>query len=213
MGREAAVREVGPETSQVTRLEKALVRLVADLKAGGFGWALVGGFAVTLRSEPRTTRDIDVVLTVAGEPEASAAALHLRLRGYRDHPDGAVIEHKDGRLATVRLISPLVDGRNGAAVDLLIASSGVEREVVAGADLLEVTPGVMIPVAKIGHLLALKVLAGRPKDLIDIQSLLQDIDPGELQLARETLVLIEQRNFHRGKNLLAEFENIIKSLS
>jgi hypothetical protein len=197
----------------VTRLEKALVRLVKDLQAGGFLWALVGGFAVTLRSEPRSTRDIDVVLAVAGEQEASAAVLYLRVRGYRDHPDGGVIEHKDGQLATVRLISPPLDGRDGAAVDILIASSGVEREVVEGSDLLEVLPGVIMPVARAGHLLALKVLAGRPKDVVDIQSLLRDLDPAELHLARETLGLIQMRGFHRDKDLLLELEKFIGSLS
>jgi hypothetical protein len=197
----------------VTRLEQALVRLVSDLQAGKFRWALVGGFAVTLRSEPRSTRDIDVALAVAGEQEASAAALHLRLRGYRDHPEGAVIEHKDGRLATVRFISPPVQGGSGSAIDLLITSSGVEQEVVAGADLLEVLPQLWIPVARSGHLLALKVLAGRPKDLIDIHSLLRDIDLAELRLAWDTLALIEQRGFHRDKKLAVEFEKIIGSSS
>jgi hypothetical protein len=197
----------------VTRLEKALVRLVADLQAGGFRWALVGGIAVTLRSEPRSTRDIDIALAVSGEREASAAALHLRLRGYRDHPEGGVIEHKDGRLATVRLVSPPMKRGGGSAVDLLITSSGVEQEVVAAADLLEVLPRVVVPVARTGHLIALKVLAGRPKDLIDIQSLLRDIDPAELQSAQDTLALIQQRGFHREKYLLAELERIIESFS
>ena len=193
----------------MTRLEKALIRLAEDLRAGGFRWALVGGFAVTVRSEPRSTRDIDVALAVAGEREASAAALHLRLRGYRDHPEGAVIEHKDGRLATVRLISPPVEGESGSAVDLLIASSGVEEEVVTAADLLEVLPGVMLPVAKTGHLLALKILAGRLKDQLDIESLLREIHPSELQRARETLTLIEQRGFDRDKDLFFELDRFL----
>jgi hypothetical protein len=66
--------------------------LDTDLQAGGFGYALVGGFAVTLRAEPRTTRDLDVVLVVSGDREAERAALVLRMRGYTDHPKGAAIE-------------------------------------------------------------------------------------------------------------------------
>jgi len=116
-------------------------------------------------------------------------------------------------LATVRFISPPVQGGSGSAIDLLITSSGVEQEVVAGADLLEILPQVWIPVARSGHLLALKVLAGRPKDLIDIHSLLREIDPAEFQLAWDTLALIEQRGFHRDKQLAVEFEKIIRSSS
>jgi len=194
----------------VTRLQKALTRLAADLNSGGLKWALVGGFAVTLRTEPRTTRDIDVVLAISGEREAEAAALHLRLRGYRDHPKGGVIEWPDGRIATIRLVSPPFDDEDaGTEVDLLIASSGVETEVVAAADVLEFLPQVTTPVARAGHLLALKVLASRPKDLEDVRSLLREMDWEELQLARETLALIMQRGFHRDRELIGELEELV----
>lgn len=65
------------------------------------------------------------------------------------------------RLSGVRL------ERRGSdvVVDLLFASSGIENEVVASADLLEVLPGLTVPVATTAHLIALKVLAGRSQDL------------------------------------------------
>jgi len=53
-------------------------------------------------------------------------------------------------------------------VDLLFASSGIENEVVASADRLEVLPQLMVPVATTAHLIALKVLAGRNQDLTDL---------------------------------------------
>jgi len=193
----------------VIRLQEALIRLDVDLRAAGLRWALVGGFAVSLRAEPRTTRDLDVVLAVSGDREAEKAALSLRLRGYRDHPTGATIDGEDGRLSTIRLISPLenVDDA-GIPVDLLVASSGVETEIVTAADLVDVGTRLFVPVARSGHLLALKVLAGRVKDQVDAQALLRDITPAELQLARETLELIETRGFQRGKNLLEELARI-----
>ncbi|HEX3553234.1 MAG TPA: nucleotidyl transferase AbiEii/AbiGii toxin family protein [Thermoanaerobaculia bacterium] len=187
------------------------MRLAADLQAGGLKWALVGGFAVTLRAEPRTTRDIDVVLALAGEREAEAAALHLRLRGYRDHPEGGLIEWPDGRIATIRLVSPPVDDEAGTAVDLLITSSGVETEVVAAAEVLEILPRFTIPVARAGHLLALKVLANRPKDHEDARSLLREMDLEEVQMARETLVLIAERGFNRDRELLIELARLVDS--
>ncbi|HSK78318.1 MAG TPA: nucleotidyl transferase AbiEii/AbiGii toxin family protein [Thermoanaerobaculia bacterium] len=186
-----------------------MIRLDVDLRATGLQWALVGGFAVSLRVEPRTTRDLDVVLAVSGDREAERAALSLRLRGYRDHPAGAAIEAQDGQLSTIRLISPLEDVNDaGIPVDLLVASSGVETEIVAAANLVDIGARLFIPVARSGHLLALKVLAGRVKDQTDAQALLRDMTPAELQLARETLDLIEKRGFHRGKNLLEELARI-----
>jgi hypothetical protein len=192
-------------------VQRVLIRLVADLRALELNWALVGGFAVAVHGEPRTTRDVDIVLALAGEAEAEAAVLGLRLRGYRDHPEGAVLEQPDGRLATVRLVSP-TEGESGIVVDLLFASSGLEPEIVATAKALEILPGIMVPVVGAGYLLAMKVLAGRPKDIEDIRGILEYIEPGELQLAREALDVITARGFHRGKNLQEELAQFLASM-
>lgn len=45
-------------------IEAALRRTVIDLGRLGRGWALVGGFAVAARAEPRFTRDVDVPVAV-----------------------------------------------------------------------------------------------------------------------------------------------------
>lgn len=63
--------------------------------------------------------------------------------------------------------------------------------------------------AKAGHLIALKVLAGRDKDRADLRLLLAHAGPLDLQLARESLVLIDRRGYHRGKDLLADFAEIL----
>ncbi len=51
-------------------------------------------------------------------------------------------------------------------------SKGVENEIVDSAEQLEVLPGVVVRVARIGHLLALKILAGRLQDRADSATLL-----------------------------------------
>jgi len=202
--------------SLVTRLQKALIRLDADLRAVGARWALVGGFAVILRAESRSTRDLDVVLAVSGEREAENIVRSLRLRGYRDHPKGGMIEGKDGRLATVRLVSPsLEEDGTGSEVDLLIACTGVEAEVVAAATPIELLPGVVIPVARAGHLVALKVLAGRLKDVEHLQVLIRGMGTDDLRIARETVDLIERRGFNDKpeRDLLVELGKLLEESS
>ena len=97
--------------------------------------------------------------------------------------------------------------RGGAVVDLLFASSGIEPEIVAAADAIEAVPSFAVPVARIGHLIALKVLARddrtRPYDRVDLAALLTRADVSALAEARESLTLIMQRGFHRGRDLLA----------
>lgn len=177
------------------RLQQALIRLNADLRALDLRWALVGGLAISVHAEPRTTRDVDVVVAVSGDPEAEQVVTALRTRGYRDYPEGADLERRDmRRLAGYRFLAPGGD-EQGLLVDVLFAFSGVEPEIVAAAQVLEVFPGVAVPVVRPGHLLALKILAGRPRDREDARALLQRLDAGELQRTRETLDLIGRRGF------------------
>jgi hypothetical protein len=200
------------------RLARALVRLESDLTDLGLQWAAVGGLAIAARAEPRTTRDLDIAIAVAGDREAEKIVLALRGRGYRENPTGAVMEQKDvARLATVRLLVPEKgedqEEEGGLIVDLLFASSGVEPEIVSAAEMMIVMQDVAVPVVTSGHLFALKVLAGRPKDLQDCQFLWRRMRPEDFQEARETLDLIAARGFHRGKDLNAEFARILELAS
>src|SRR5262249_41798736 len=109
-----------------------------------------------------------------------------------------------GRLATVRLALAAQDVR-GAVVDLLFASSGIEPEVVLAAEAIEVVPGLSVPVARLSHLIALKVLARddrtRPQDRVDLAALLTRADPAALGEARESLALVTRRGYERGRDL------------
>jgi Nucleotidyl transferase AbiEii toxin, Type IV TA system len=67
----------------VIDLEAAFLRLDADLRALRLQWALVGGFAVSLRSEPRTTRDIDLAIVVTGDQEQGLVVSLPKSRPWR----------------------------------------------------------------------------------------------------------------------------------
>ncbi|MBW8878100.1 MAG: nucleotidyl transferase AbiEii/AbiGii toxin family protein [Acidobacteria bacterium] len=194
----------------VIRLARALLRLESDLKALRLRWAAIGGLAVAARAEPRTTRDLDVAIAVAGDREAEGIVRALRSRGYYEVPKQAVMEQTDvGRLATVRLLVP-GEENDGLVVDLMFASSGVEPEIVRASEIMQVMPKVAVPVVRTGHLYALKILAGRPKDQEDCQALRRRMRPEDFEEARATLELIAQRGFHRGKDLKREFERSLE---
>jgi hypothetical protein len=69
------------------------------------------------------------------------------------------------------------------------------------ADLLEVLPDVFMPVASIGHLIALKALAGRHQDLTDLGYLISAASDADLDEARASAAMIEERGFNRGQRL------------
>lgn len=176
------------------------------LSSVGARFALVGGLAVSVRTEPRFTRDIDLAVAVADDDEAESL-IHTLPSRYRVL---TTVEHEAlDRLATVRLGTSGSGGE--AVVDLLFASSGIEAEVVAAATNLEVFPGVSLPVARLGHLAALKLLAradDRPQDDIDLRALMTIASPDEIALASEAIRLILDRGANRERDLLKEWARV-----
>ena len=193
----------------MTSLEAALRRIGADLTQARASFALVGGLAVSVRTEPRFTRDADLAVALASDAEAEALIHELRARDYGIE---AIVEQEAvGRLATVRLTSS--SEPQAPVIDLLFASSGIEAEVVADAEPIELLPNLTMGVARTGHLIALKVLSrddfGRPQDLVDLRALLRVASPAELGRARDSLALIAARGYHRGRELMSEMNTLL----
>jgi predicted nucleotidyltransferase len=186
----------------MSRLEAAALQIAQNLDALGRRGAVIGGVAVSARCEPRFTRDLDLAIAAADDADAEGVIFALQAAGYRIH---TVLENTaQHRLATVRLES-LDQDSLGIVVDLLFASSGIEAEIVSEAEPLEVFSGITLPVARVGHLLVLKLLARddrrRPQDRIDIRSLLTVATPEEITRAKEAAKLIQERGFSRGRDL------------
>lgn len=193
----------------MTPLRDALASIAPTLRKLDAKFALVGGLAVSVRTEPRFTRDIDLAVAVPGDKEAEALVHSLLAAGYL--PVAHLEQEATGRLATVRLQA---GGAAGTVVDLLFASSGIEPEIVDAAESLEVLPGVRLPVAKLSHLLALKLLArddrSRPQDRADALTLLAAAQARDLDETRRALALIERRGYARGRDLADELKRLIK---
>jgi hypothetical protein len=193
----------------VNVVEAALRRIAADL--GQQPWALVGGFAVSARAEPRFTRDVDVAVMVPDDRAAEGLVRSMLMNGYQLV---ASVEHDAAnRLATARLAAR-VAGPDEVVVDLLFASSGIEPEIVAAAEPIEIIPGLVVPVARTGHLVAVKILARddetRPQDIADIRALLAVATDDDIELARTSVDLITERGFHRDRDLQAALEQLVR---
>lgn len=188
-------------------LFQALAKLNVDLLQLRVRWVLLGGIAVSLLAEPRTTRDIDLGVAVADDREAERIIGDLMARQYEV---GWFLERKEpARMSVARLEMKSEHGHR-LDVDFIFAVSGIEHEIVAAAEPLEVLPGITLPVITKGHLLALKTLAGRDKDRADIQSLLRVASAADLMEARGALDLIERRGFYKDRDLQNELEEHIR---
>jgi hypothetical protein len=123
----------------------------------------------------------------------------------------ASLEQDDtGRLATVRLASPL--SGDEVVVDLLFASSGIEPEIAKAAETMEAVPGLRLPIATVGHLIALKLLARddqeRPQDQADLRELKAVATAVDYQDALVAVGLISARGFDRGRDLTSALRQL-----
>jgi predicted nucleotidyltransferase len=167
---------------------------------------LVGGLAVSIRVEPRFTRDIDLAVAVADDAAAEVLVGDLVAAGFTLKV--SLEQQALGRLAAVRVVPP---GQHdaGIVVDLLFTSSGIEPEICRDAERLEIAPGLIVPVAQAGHLVAMKILAlapDRPQDAIDLRGLVAQLTTEERGRAIDAVARIESLGANRGKALGRELE-------
>jgi len=197
--------------SAPTRLFGALRRTATVLREFRRPFALVGGLAVSIRVEARFTRDIDLAVAVADDAAAEQLVAALVARGFVLLL--SLEQRAIGRLATVRL-SPPGEPAEGVVIDLLFASTGIEADICAAADSMEVADGVVIPVATAGHLLVMKLLsrsADRPQDEIDVRGLLGALTAEDRRRATAGARQIERVGANRGKSLVADLATLLRS--
>ena len=195
--------------TEASKLERALVGIVRALEARGKRFALVGGLAVSVRSEVRFTRDVELAVAVVDDAEAEALIRDLMSDGYRAV---ATVEHEvQRRLSSVRLVGP-----EGLKIDLLFASSGLEQEIIGRATAVTMSDAGLIPVARSEELLAMKVLsmtATRLQDRLDAQRLVQMSPELDVKDVRENLERITARGFHREQRPQEKLDALLAEIS
>lgn len=85
----------------MTDFESSVRTTTDHLAALGVDHALVGGLAVSVRCEPRFTRDVDLVAAVASDDVAESIVRALVGQGYEVQATSE--QEAVGRLATVRV--------------------------------------------------------------------------------------------------------------
>ena len=193
-----------------TTFDERFHHILEALREQEVQYALVGGLAVTHYTTPRFTKDVDFALALAGT-EQSRLLRNLRTDGYRE---GQTLESlvRD-ELIGVRLFAPGSDSQE-PNVDLLFAACGAEKEIVEGARVATVLDQ-SVHVAQLGDLVAMKVLSeneNRHLDRADIDGLLGVADKADIVRARNTIGLISERGYARGKDLGAALEAYLRRL-
>ena len=143
--------------------EEILSRIARELDSGDLPYMIIGGQAVLLYGEPRLTRDIDIMLGVGieGVPRVEKAIGNLNLRMLVEDPDAFVRK---------TFVLPAQDEASGIRIDFVFSFSDYEKQAIARAAGAEMR-GVPVRFATLEDVIVHKVVAGRPRDLDDVKSI------------------------------------------
>jgi predicted nucleotidyltransferase len=138
---------------------ETLLALASALDGLGVSWYLFGAQAALARGSHRLTEDIDVTVMLgdlsAEAIQASVAAAGFALR----------VADIDDFVTTTRVL-PFVHETTRMPVDIVLGGPGLEELFLQESERLLVGD-VSVPVPSVEHLIVMKLLAGRPNDLID----------------------------------------------
>jgi hypothetical protein len=181
----------------IVELLAELHRLFARL---GVRWFLFGAQAAILHGVARLSADVDVTVDLGDRP-TRALAEALAAAGFELR-----VTDVDGFVEQTRVL-PVVHRASRIPVDLVLAGPGLEEQFFAGAEHRRIGE-VDVPIASAEDLVAMKILAGRPRDLDDVAAIVtarrRDLD---LNRVRGTLRLLEKALDRR--DLAAELERLL----
>lgn len=178
-----------------------LAALGATLGELGLRWYLFGGQAALIHGAARLTADVDATVDVGAFPIQKLLEA-LAGRGF----DARISDPLE--FADRTRVLPLLHRGTGIPLDLVLAGPGPEQLFLARAEPRSIE-GVTVPVAAAEDLIAMKVLAGRAKDLEDVVAIVA-AHPSDLHLeiTRGTLAILEQALDRR--DLIACLERAIR---
>lgn len=182
------------------RIQTGLLELVRTFEAHGVRYALIGGLASGFRGRPRFTEDVDVLVRVT-QLQLPGALQDLQSRGFELDVFAAIREWNAHHLVQIHY--------QGVAFDWLKPLLPCLEHALERAT-LELWQDTNIRIVSAEDLIVMKVLALRPQDALDIQSLLA-ANPGELDLDMIWRELGD--SLPEGDERLHQFEAILEAYS
>lgn len=138
--------------------------IVQRLQAEGIEYALIGGVAVAFHSEPRFTKDVDLLIR---EGELDRIAEALKREGY--FKSSAPWTFKNSKLTLHRFLK--IEDLDEMIIDVLVANDGRCQEIIANALEAESERTGVVRVASKSDLIWLKRQRNSKQDQADIARL------------------------------------------
>ena len=144
--------------------EQILESIAQGLERLGIPYMVIGGQAVLLYGEPRLTRDIDI--TLGTDPSRLREVLDW-VRGN----DWQVLVETPAEFVGRTMVLPCLDPATGIRIDFIFSFSFYEQQALKRARRVSMGKA-EVCFASLEDLIIHKILAGRPRDLEDVRSIL-----------------------------------------
>jgi hypothetical protein len=166
----------------LTQVLKSIVNTLRRLKEKETirGFALIGGLSVSVWGVPRGTRDIDFLISLRSVDDISAFVKALKNEGLEPEL------HKGGFQDPIPYI--VTASLQEVPLDMIISTRKWEDEAIEHA--IEIDhEGAPVPVISPEYLVAMKLKAGGPRDLLDAEEILElrDLDKELLETLAKRL--------------------------
>jgi len=144
--------------------QRLLKRIASSLNKAQIPYMVIGGQAVLLYGEPRLTKDIDITLGVGVDhlDKMKAIVDRLGLKYLTERIDDFVKE---------TMVLPVISPKSGIRIDFIFSFSPYERQAIERARNIPFGR-TQIKFASLEDVIIHKMIAERPRDIEDVQSIL-----------------------------------------
>ena len=145
-------------------LFKIAARVQSVLREGGIESIIIGGLAVAIWGEPRTTRDVDLkVLLKREQADRLLASLPSEYSRLSSDPED-----------TLRRVGFLfIEDPSGIRIDLLLAETEFDAQAMTRGRPIEALPGETVAVCTPEDLIIYKIISTRSRDHDDLTGILR----------------------------------------
>jgi predicted nucleotidyltransferase len=178
----------------------ALRDLISWFENADIRGAIIGGVAASLLGRPRVTRDVDALAVLDEEQWEKFLGAGAKF-GFVPRRQDALAFAQSTRVLLVR------HDASGIDVDIVFAALPFEKDAVARAKSLSLG-GLRIPLVTPEDLIIMKAVARRPRDIADIEALLETHPALNLRTVRRWV-----REFSAAlgmPDILRDLESILK---
>jgi predicted nucleotidyltransferase len=181
---------------------KALLKKIAEqLEKAGIPYMVIGGQAVLVYGEPRLTKDIDITVGIDVDEIGKIINVTKKL-GFKN----LVVNVED--FARKTMVLPVVDQKSGIRIDIVFSFSPYEMQALERTTLVKFGK-TTVRFASLEDVVIHKIIAGRPRDIEDVKSILLKNKNYDRQYI---LKWLKEFDLSLSENYSDTFKDIIKDL-